>query len=636
MDKGQQETEKLIKEMEKRINKEYAQAEKEIEAQLQDYLRRFEIKDKKWQEWVEDGKKTEEEYKAWRTQQMAVGQKWEAQKNMIAEEMHHSNEIARQIVNDTTPQIYGTNHDWATWQVEHDASVNTGYTLYNKDAVARMLKDDPDMLPPPSQRTLDRIARNKETLWNKQQLQSVMMQGILQGDSIPKLATRLSNTVGERNRKAAIRNARTMATGAQNAGRNNAYKRAEKKGIDLEKVWLATMDNRTRHSHRWIDRETVPMDEDFSNGLEYPADPKGDPAEVYNCRCSMRAEVKGLERRSGKFRDDSAVEHMSYDEWRNAKPKSRDILHQDKVSEAMKRKHINEYRGRGGSTTGISTIPTTPKTPTVSQTLTGTKGYEEKTRQSLYDSYSNHMERNKLNLTPLSELDDPIKINYGKLSENTAQHFANTIDRLSKQYDSTLNSVRVMTKEEFFRLPNAFASVWHEYSVDKSEMLINPIKCSKYDRLTERLSELKEKHWIPNIKDGNEGDYVPTHEFAHTLLSMQDELDKKRNWAQVDQDRIKEIRNEIDSVYKDYLTDVKETEKAWKAAELKGLETFDESEWKKAAEFKERYDKIKISEYSLTNADEFMAESFALDKLGDNDNEYALRIMEIIDRYFKR
>lgn len=344
MDKGHQETEKLIKDMEKRINKEYAQAEKEIEAELQDYFRRFEIKDKKWLEWVENGTKTEKEYEAWRTQQMAVGQKWEAQKNMIAEEMHHSNEIARQIVNDTTPQIYGYNHDWATWQVEHDAKVNTGYTLYNKDAVARMLKDDPDLLPPPSQRTLDRIARNKETLWNKQQLQSVMMQGILQGDSIPKLATRLSTTVGERNRKAAIRNARTMATGAQNAGRNNAYKRAEKKGIDLEKTWLATMDNRTRHSHRWIDRETVPMDEDFSNGLEYPADPKGDPAEVYNCRCSMRAEVKGLERRSGKFRDDSAIGGMSYEEWREATPVSRNIQHQEKVGKAKKMKYINEYR----------------------------------------------------------------------------------------------------------------------------------------------------------------------------------------------------------------------------------------------------------------------------------------------------
>jgi SPP1 gp7 family putative phage head morphogenesis protein len=195
-------------------------------------------------------------------------------------------------------------------------------------------------------RTLNRLEREKAVLWNKQQLQSVMMQGLLQGDSIPKLATRLSNTVGESDRKRAIRNARTMATGAQNAGRVNAYKRAEEDGVDLIQMWIATMDNRTRHSHRWLDGEERPVGESFSNGCEYPGDPKGDPAEVYNCRCSLRGVVKGLDRKSGKFRDDSAVGGMSYDEWRDAKEESRDILHQDKVAEAMRRKYTREYRGK--------------------------------------------------------------------------------------------------------------------------------------------------------------------------------------------------------------------------------------------------------------------------------------------------
>lgn len=365
MDAGQKYTEEVVKEIEKRLNAEYAAAEKEIQEKLDDYFRRYEIKDKKWQEWVEDGKKTEEQYKAWKTQQLAVGDKWQAQRDMIARDLHNTNEIAKSITRSYMPQVYAENFNYATYDIEHGAKINTSFTLYSRESVERLVRDDPKLLPDPSKRTLKRIADNKDVVWNKQQLQSVMMQGILQGDSIPNLATRLAKTVGERDRKAAVRNARTMATATQNAGRRDAYKRAQNKGVDVEQMWLATMDNRTRHSHRWLDREVRPLGEAFSNGCEYPADPKGDPAEVYNCRCSLRGVVKGLERRSGKFRDDSAVGGMSYDEWRDAKPKYNPILLPEEKGRAIKQSYINEYRGRGGKGNGTTppTMPTAPQTP---------------------------------------------------------------------------------------------------------------------------------------------------------------------------------------------------------------------------------------------------------------------------------
>ena len=56
------------------------------------------------------------------------------------------------------------------------------------------------------------------------------------------------------------------------------------------KVWVATtgeIPNRTRESHLELDGEEVLVDEPFSNGLMCPADPTGEPEEVYNCRCTM-------------------------------------------------------------------------------------------------------------------------------------------------------------------------------------------------------------------------------------------------------------------------------------------------------------------------------------------------------------
>lgn len=343
-DKGQQETERILSDVEKRINEEYKQATKEVEEKLNDYLRRFELKDKRWQEWVEDGTKTEAEYRQWRLGQMAVGKRWSDLKEELAHDLVQVNNSAKEKIMSVCPEVYADNYNFETYQVEKDARINTGFTRYSKESVEKLMEEDPEVLPPPGKKVSKDIAEGKAVRWNRQKLQSVMTQGILQGESIPNLATRLARAVGDSDRKAAIRNARTMATRAQNAGRVDAYKRAQDKGVELEQMWLATMDNRTRHSHRYLDGETRPLGEAFSNGCEYPADPKGDPAEIYNCRCSLRGVVKGLDRKSGKFRDDSAVGGMSYDEWRDAKPEYRNILSQKEKGEAIKRAYIREYR----------------------------------------------------------------------------------------------------------------------------------------------------------------------------------------------------------------------------------------------------------------------------------------------------
>jgi hypothetical protein len=344
MDKGQKATEAQLKLIEKRINKEYKQAIEEIEDELTDYLRRFEAKDKKWQEWVENGTKTEEEYKQWRIGQMAVGKRWSDQKEVLAHQLYEVNETAKNYIKGVCPEVYAENFNFSVYDIEKQAHINTGFTLYSKESVEQLIADDPEVLPPVGKKVAQQIAEGKAVRWNKQQLQSVMIQGILQGDSIPKLASRLANTVGDKDRKAAIRNARTMATGAQNAGRVAAYKRAKERGADIEQMWMATLDGRTRHSHRQMDREVRPVGEPFSNKCEFPADPKGPAAEIYNCRCTLRAVVKGLERRSGQFRDNSAIDGMSYEEWKKGHSNPNPIDLPEKKAQNIKNSFINEYR----------------------------------------------------------------------------------------------------------------------------------------------------------------------------------------------------------------------------------------------------------------------------------------------------
>jgi SPP1 gp7 family putative phage head morphogenesis protein len=133
------------------------------------------------------------------------------------------------------------------------------------------------------------------------------LQGILQGESMDKIAKRLRN-VQEMNKTQAIRSARTIVTGAENKGRQDSYARAEADGIILEKEWIATNDARTRHWHADLDGEKVDQDKPFKNDfgkIMFPGDPSAHPANTYNCRCSMTAVVKGFKKTKNKQENQS-------------------------------------------------------------------------------------------------------------------------------------------------------------------------------------------------------------------------------------------------------------------------------------------------------------------------------------------
>lgn len=342
------ETDKIIERIERRLAREYAQANAEVEEKLADYLRRFELKDEKWREWVRNGKKTKEEYKQWRTGQILMGKRWEKMKDALADDYVNASKIARSITEGYMPEVYALNHNYGTFEVERGSMLDTSYTLYNREAVERILRDNPKLYGNPGKDVLQKIASGELKRWEKKQIQSVMLQGILQGESIPKLTKRLERvTAGDH--KAAIRNARTMATGVQNAGRLDAYKRANKLGIPTKKQWLATLDSRTRHAHRQLDGVIKGINEPFENEfgeIMYPCDPEAEAANVYNCRCRLNADVDGemIDYSDLSLRNVRKLGDMSYEEWKEKHGVSQPITAQERKSAAIRAKYIKEYR----------------------------------------------------------------------------------------------------------------------------------------------------------------------------------------------------------------------------------------------------------------------------------------------------
>ena len=309
MDLAHKATDKEIERLGRKFYKLYREALDEIESKATSYFEQFSKEDEKKKVELKAGDITQSEYFAWRNARMATGKRYTNMINDIAADLANTDQIAMKMIGEKLPDVYAINSNYAAYQICEQTGANISFDLVDHNTVERLLRDDPDLLPQP------RVDIPKDERWNAQKVRSALTQGILQGDSIPKIANRLQQVTDMDNR-AAVRNARTMCTGAQNAGRLDRYHEAEELGIKLDKEWMATLDERTRDSHRHLDREVVPVDEPFSNKLMYPGDPDGEPAEVYNCRCTMVSKIRGHEYKNDK-RWSNLPEGMSYNDWKN-------------------------------------------------------------------------------------------------------------------------------------------------------------------------------------------------------------------------------------------------------------------------------------------------------------------------------
>ena len=350
-------TDGIIDQISKDISKEYAQAHKEVSEKLRDYLRRYEIKDNTWRKWVAEGKRTKDEYRKWRHGQIMMGKRWQELKENLAEDYTNAHKIAQSIARGYMPEVYAVNHNYETYRIEHATGLDTSYTLYSREAVERMYRENPKLYHEPGRDTRRKIDAGEITAWNRKQIQSVMTQGILQGESIPDLSKRLERVTGSEH-NACIRDARTMATGVQNAGRVDAMDRAKGMGIPVRKQWLATLDSRTRHWHRDLDGETAETDEPFIHSIPgdnraeimYPGDPDAQPCDIYNCRCTILEAIRGHEIDTSdiSLRHDKNLEGMTYEEWKDAKAPvtSNPITEPGTRSEKIKQQYIDEYKAQ--------------------------------------------------------------------------------------------------------------------------------------------------------------------------------------------------------------------------------------------------------------------------------------------------
>ena len=320
-------TDEELEKLERRIARVYREARDELNETVKAYFESFRKRDEEMKALIgtiQNGKEwTEQDYKMWRLNQIGRGKRYQALQDKVAERYTKANEVATAYVNDATPGIYSLNRNYAAYTIEKVAG-NVGFDLWDERTVRRLIVEQPNLMPYyPKKKALK---RGIDLKWGKKQITKSITSGLLQGKSVGNIATDLQARISEMNRASAVRAARTAITSAQNGGRMDSYKAASDMGIKVRKRWVATKDGRTRHAHQKLDGQTVDWDESFTSELgkiRFPGDPRAKPANVYNCRCTLRTvEKPGIEAEPRKMRvrdpktgRNVVVEEMTYEQW---------------------------------------------------------------------------------------------------------------------------------------------------------------------------------------------------------------------------------------------------------------------------------------------------------------------------------
>ena len=297
VDKAHLATDELLDKMERRLRAIYTRASREIGEAWKAYLKEAgtEIADlqRQYQE-AKAANDTELTRQLGKSLQKAKRERTLTDKRyreltrQTAEQLAHVNETATAYINNNLPEVYAMNYN-ATGEAFNGIG-GYSFTLTDADTVRNLVESDRSFLP---MRDLD---FSRDVAWNIEKMNAEVLQGILQGEPIDKIADRLAQVIGM-NLRSAISAARTMVTSAENKGRQDGFERAAAMGIILEREWIATSDGRTRDWHRELDGVTVGVDEPFENAIGkimYPGDPSANGANVWNCRCTIAAKILGF------------------------------------------------------------------------------------------------------------------------------------------------------------------------------------------------------------------------------------------------------------------------------------------------------------------------------------------------------
>jgi len=487
-------TDKEIENLNHRLHGIYKEAEKDINRKMRDFNERYKVKEAKYAKQVEEGKITQEQFDNWKKGQVFQGKQWQAKKASIEQTLHNSNVIASKIVNKQAIDVLQMNLNYSSYAMEKGMGVNFGFNVYDKTTVINLIRNEPNLLP------VYKPKAGLDNAWNSKKITRQITLGIIEGESLDDIANRLAKATSSQNMNSMMTHARTLMTSAQNSGRLISYKNAEKLGIDIEKEWMATLDSHTRDSHADVDGERQPLDKKFSNGLMYPAEVGGAPAEVYNCRCTMVSNIKKYPSVYQR-RDNIAgkpIDNMTYRQWEKAKKIAEDMVKKAKSAtvdyEKYGGKEIFDILKKYGDYDTFIDKSTTKEFDLAWDKLGSVSNIEK--------AYAG--------------IDKDIELAKASMGIDYSKYGGKEVYDLISKYPSFTRAASEMTSSEFEKMVVAFGkkdvseidkiireahAVRLEQPVPKVEKVASPVKVEKSPKLPKVEYVVRDRDYINNVTE---------------------------------------------------------------------------------------------------------------------------------------
>ena len=324
-DTAHYQTDLKLEEMKKRLSAIYSRAEKTIQKKMADYAKPIDEKSAELLQAYKDADTEDEKQKAKKAyirfyRKVVKSKEFVSLSAAVADDLYKANVEASAYINSQTPYIYALNYNYINAEMEKDIDGFTPQEITDTEA---------EKYSGYTQQTVD---KKKDTAWNKDNLKKSVIAGSLLLLGASAIMKRSANSAVEKNRNSASMHNSGMGTDAENKARLDGMHRAEDMGNSITKIWISTLDNRTRDAHADRDGEEIALDDEFAPGLSRPRDPNGALAEICNCRCSLKygvgqskgktrssrlGTVTGSYKKSSSFKGTTSEEiaNMTYEEW---------------------------------------------------------------------------------------------------------------------------------------------------------------------------------------------------------------------------------------------------------------------------------------------------------------------------------
>ena len=326
-DKAHSKTDLKLEEMEKRLSAIYSASQRKIQAKMLEFAKSIEdetdelLKAIKKAKTEEEKSKAKKDYLQYFKKEVVKSKAFKDLSAEIALDLFDTNTEATDYINSQTPEIYALNYNWINEQLAKDIPdfVSQSITTEEADRYGDLTKQT--------------VSKSKDTRWNENNLKKSIVVGASLSMERDRIMERGAKITIQKNLNSAIMHCDGMGTDAETRARLDGMFRADDMGVDIGKVWMATLDNRTRDSHAKLDGKPVGLYDRFDNGLDRPRDPDGEAAEICNCRCTLQYDVgqkKGKTRAArhgdvtGSYKKSSSytntyseeVKHMTYARWK--------------------------------------------------------------------------------------------------------------------------------------------------------------------------------------------------------------------------------------------------------------------------------------------------------------------------------